>query len=819
MKIFDFLSLHQAGFALFIVSHSCFADNVIFGTEFLSDDAKQVNLARFESGKQLPGMYFVEVYVNGKVNSKKDMLFVDYASSPTGLTPCFSRNELLKFNLNQNAASKLKPINEGSECIDINSIDGSSVNYVFNEQRVLISIPDIYMTDTLNGIAPRDMWDNGINALLLNYSLNASNAKSKNHQESYYSGFFDARLNIGEWRVKNASTYQKSKELDKVEVRETYLETDLDAIDSYLRIGEIQTNSLIFSSLPITGVGLTSAEDMRPHSERYFTPIVKGVARTQATVEVRQNGYLIYQKEVSPGPFWISDVPANTSGGTLDVSVIESDGERRFTSLPYSSPALHISTGRLNYDFSVGRLNPSSSNIKKTNLSQASLIYGLPWDVSVYGGAQLSKEYKSISSGVGASIGYIGGISSDVMSSSSIINDREVDGAIFRIKYDKTIEETGTSLSLGFDHSLTGDYYTAGDILNRIESGVFESSSIRSRRLVSLSQNIMQRSSLQLQFNDENYHWGRRSAIGTVFSSSVFDNVTYSLSWLKTTDSTNNNEDSFLLSVRVPLGSMLGYKAYSTIEHSYSKNNENETRLSVDAYSYDQRSTLRASKSMAEKEGSNNESFLSASQGFNFGDLNVLYSAGDHTDKVNVGFRGGVLAHSEGVTAARYTPGAAALIDASGAEGITVHNSQAVTDGHGFAVSNMLTPYQENTVELTPPGVFTDSELLQTSTTVVPRKDSIVRAKFRANGGKKALITLRDPNGEQVPFGSLATDESNNAIGIVGEGGVLYASGLGLEGTISALWGRSGEYVCHAKYILPKERSKSGLYEVSLICN
>ncbi|MGL4750520.1 MAG: fimbria/pilus outer membrane usher protein, partial [Shewanella sp.] len=412
MKIFDISSLYLGGLALFIVSHSCFADNVIFGTEFLSDDAKQVNLARFESGKQLPGMYFVEVYVNGKVNSKKDVLFVDDARSPTGLMPCLSRNELLQFNLTQNAVSKLKPINEGSECMDVNSIDGSSVNYVFNDQRVFISIPDIYMSDTLNGIAPREMWDNGINAMLLNYSLNASNSKAKDHQESYYSGFFDVRLNIGGWRVKNASTYQKSKALDKIEVRETYLETDLDGIDSYLRIGEIQTNSLIFSSLPITGVGLTSAEDMRPHSERYFTPIVKGVARTQATVEVRQNGYLIYQKEVSPGPFWISDVPANTSGGTLDVIIIESDGERRFTSLPYGSPSLHISTGRLNYDLNVGRLNPSNSNIKETDLSQASLIYGLPWDVSVYGGAQLSKEYKSISSGVGASIGYLGGISS-----------------------------------------------------------------------------------------------------------------------------------------------------------------------------------------------------------------------------------------------------------------------------------------------------------------------------------------------------------------------------------------------------------------------
>lgn len=823
MKTFESPSLIQAGFALFAISQSCFANSVIFGTEFLSGDTNQVNLTRFESGKQLPGIYFVEIYVNGKLNSKKDVLLIEDDRSSNGLTPCFTRNELLRFNISQNATSKLGPINNNhSECIGLNGIDAASLNYDFNEQRVFISIPDIHMSKSLSGIAPKELWDDGINALLFNYSLNASNSKSQGYQESYYSGFFDSRINVGKWRLKNASTYQKNKNADKIEIRETYLETDLDNIDSYLRIGEIQTNSTIFSSLPITGAALTSAEDMRPYSERNFTPVVKGVARTQATVEVRQNGYLIYQKEVSPGPFWISDAPANASGGTLDVSIIESDGERSSTSLSYSSPALHINTGNLNYDVSIGKLNPSNNNIEKMSISQASIMYGLPWDISVYSGAQLSEEYKSIASGVGASIGYFGGISSDIISSSSLINSKEVDGAISRTKFNKTIEGTGVFLSLGFDKNIAGEYYTAGDVLNSNTSGATPPLPIASRQFASLAQNIMQWGSLQLQYNNESYQRGHRSTIGTVLSGSALDNLTYSLSWLKTTDtrsSTDRNEDSFLFSVRVPLGSHLGYRVYSAIEHSYSKYNENESRLSIDAYSYDQSSALRVSKSIAEKEGSNNESLLSASQRFNFGDISALYSVGDHADKLNVGFRGGLLAHSKGLTTAGYTPGAVALIDASGAEDVSVYNSMAVTDSRGFAVSNMLMPYQENTIELTPPPIFSDSELLQTSTTVIPRKDAIVRAKFRANAGKKALITLRHPDGSAIPFGSLVTSKSNNTIGIVGDDGVLYASGLDARGVVFVSWGRVGNSGCQADYNLPEERAKSGLYEISLTCS
>lgn len=42
---------------------------------------------------------------------------------------------------------------------------------------------------------------------------------------------------------------------------------------------------------------------MVPYSERQFAPVVRGIARTQARVEVKQNGYTIYNTTVAPGLF------------------------------------------------------------------------------------------------------------------------------------------------------------------------------------------------------------------------------------------------------------------------------------------------------------------------------------------------------------------------------------------------------------------------------------------------------------------------------------------------------------------------------------
>ncbi|MCU6209447.1 fimbria/pilus outer membrane usher protein, partial [Enterobacter cloacae] len=45
--------------------------------------------------------------------------------------------------------------------------------------------------------------------------------------------------------------------------------------------------------------------------------------------------------------------------------------------------------------------------------SQGSLIYGLPWETSIYGGMQAASQYQSLLFGMGKNMGDIGAVSFD----------------------------------------------------------------------------------------------------------------------------------------------------------------------------------------------------------------------------------------------------------------------------------------------------------------------------------------------------------------------------------------------------------------------
>ncbi|EDR4690280.1 fimbria/pilus outer membrane usher protein, partial [Salmonella enterica subsp. enterica serovar Paratyphi A] len=66
-------------------------------------------------------------------------------------------------------------------------------------------------------------------------------------------------------------------------------------------------------------------------------------AKTNATVEVRQNGYLIYSTSVPPGQFEIGREQIADLGvgvGVLDVSIYEKNGQVQNYTVPYSTPVL-----------------------------------------------------------------------------------------------------------------------------------------------------------------------------------------------------------------------------------------------------------------------------------------------------------------------------------------------------------------------------------------------------------------------------------------------------------------------------------------------
>lgn len=132
---------------------------------------------------------------------------------------------------------------------------------------------------------------------------------------------------------------------------------------------------MIYSIAAVRGVRLYTDNDMLPDSLNGFAPVVRGIAKSNAVVTIRQNGYIIYQSAVPQGPFALTDLNTTSSGGDLDVTIKEEDGSERHFTQPYASTAILRREGQTDFDISIGELN--NSDRYSPDLLQAQLLRGM----------------------------------------------------------------------------------------------------------------------------------------------------------------------------------------------------------------------------------------------------------------------------------------------------------------------------------------------------------------------------------------------------------------------------------------------------------
>lgn len=129
---------------------------------------------------------------------------------------------------------------------------------------------------------------------------------------------------------------------------------------------------------------------MMPDSLKGYAPVVRGIARTNAQVVIRQNGYQIYQSYVAPGAFEITDMYPTGGAGDLDVTVKESDGSEQHFTVAFASLPVLQREGRFKYAVTGGQYRSYNSDVEKTPFAQLTGIYGLPYGLTLYGGVQES---------------------------------------------------------------------------------------------------------------------------------------------------------------------------------------------------------------------------------------------------------------------------------------------------------------------------------------------------------------------------------------------------------------------------------------------
>ncbi len=102
-----------------------------------------------------------------------------------------------------------------------------------------------------------------------------------------------------------------------------------------------------------------------------------------------------------------------------------------------------------------------------------------------------------------------------------------------------------------------------------------------------------------------------------------------------------------------------------------------------------------------------------------------------------------------------------------------------------------LDPFTANWLDLDPQGLNDRVEIISSSTTVVPDSGAAVKVKFATRTGYPWFARITLPNGEAPPLGAEVFDDSERAVGAVGQGGLLYARVPQTRGSVSLVWGRA----------------------------
>ncbi|HAT1572547.1 MAG: fimbrial biogenesis usher protein [Kluyvera cryocrescens] len=830
-----------------------------FNPRFLADDPAAVaDLSSFEKGQELPpGTYRVDIYMNGGYMTTRDVTF-SAGENGHGLMPCLTRGQLVSMGLNTAAVSGINAL-ASETCVPLTEmIKDATIRLDVGQQRLYLTIPQAFMGNQARGYIPPELWDNGINAGLLNYNFtgnNVDNAVGGSSQYAYLN--LQSGVNLGAWRLRDNSTWSytsggsSASNENKWQHVNTWLERDITPIRSRLTLGDSYTNGDVFDGINFRGAQLASDDNMLPDSQKGFAPVIHGIARGTAQVSVKQNGYEIYHSTVPPGPFSINDLYAAGNGGDLQVSIKEADGSSQNFTVPYSSVPVLQREGHTRYAITAGEYRSGNEQQEEPSFFQSTLLHGLPAGWTLYGGTQLADRYRAFNMGLGKNMGDWGALSMDITQANATLpDDSKHQGQSVRFLYNKSLSELGTNIQLvGYRYSTRG-YFSFADTAYRRMSGYDVETqdgvihvqpkftdyynlaySKRGKVQMSVTQQLGRTATLYVSGSHQTY-WGTGNADEQlqVGLNTAVDDINWTLSYSLTKSAWQEGRDQMLaVNVNIPFSHWMrsdNTSAWRQASASYSMSNDMKGRMTNLAGLYGtvlEDNNLSYSVQTGYSGGGEGNSGGSGYAALNYrggyGNANVGYSHSDGIKQLYYGMSGGVLAHANGITFGQPLNDTVVLIKAPGAEGTKVENQTGVrTDWRGYAVLPYATEYRENRVALDTNTLADNVDLDDAVVNVVPTHGAIVRAEFKAQVGMKLLMTLTR-GGKPVPFGAVVTADNNQNSSIVADNGQVYLSGMPAEGKVRVKWGEGAAASCTANYRVPVQSQQQMLSQLSAVCH
>ncbi len=715
-------------------------------------------------------------------------------------------------------------------------IPDATSSFEFDSQRLYLSIPQIALDKNPRGYVNLADIDNGINALMLNYSYSGSkNYDRKKGGSDSTSNYVNLRpgLNIGAWRLRNYTTWSSSdNQSSKWDTVYTYASRGINSIKSQLTLGDSVSPSMVFDSVPFRGAQLATDDDMYPESLRGYAPVVRGIARSNAQITIRQNGYTIYQTEVAAGPFEINDLYPTGASGDLHVTIKESNGSEQYQIVPFASLPVLQREGYLSYSVTGGQYRAYDSHVDKTHFGQFTLIYGLPYGITAFGGSQISENYQSYSIGAGQNLGQFGALSIDVThASSKFTDDTKEQGQSYRFRYNKNLNDIGTNIALaGYRYSTKG-FYSLSEVFDTFRDTLYtpEIERRRNRGEITLSQNLGENyGSLSIGYVNEDY-WNsdKKTQSATLGYSNSWRGISYGINYTYNRDTStyayngnnqgqNEDDHQLALNVSIPIN-LFDSTFYYNLNTNSSSNGPNSGNMGLSASQLDNRLNWSLQQGYT-TQGQGSSGNMNATYKGQYGEVSGGSSYGKDNYNLYYGTNGSLVAHSGGIVLGQQLGETAAIVDIPEAGDVPILNQAGVvTNNQGYALVPYVTAYRKNAIDIDTSSLPDNTEMELTSQTVAPSRGALVKASFAANVGYRAMMELKFADGKPVPFGAQAIFKDNNQLnGMVGNDGKIYLSGLAESGSFIIQY--NDKQQCQVNYNLAGVSNYLGLYKTAAVC-
>ncbi|QCT19107.1 fimbrial biogenesis outer membrane usher protein [Jejubacter calystegiae] len=744
-----------------------------------------------------PGEYEFDVYVNDEWKGK----------FPFKVTN--GKEGTLQIQASQISMLDIRDISStatgGAEYIDIDTLlHGGKSSLKPGEMRVNLEVPQAWVNKSdRNWVAP-EKWDQGINGLYTNYNLNyysfhAKQADYSNTDNIYLS--LNSGLNLFGWHLIDNSTYMRYSNTGKGYWRNStrYLERPFASLGAVLRIGDAYTSSEYFDSIRFRGVTLNKSRQMLPDREQVYMPVISGVANTASIVNVYQDGHVIYQITVPPGPFAIRDLMPTGSRSDLTVEVKNSGGGGNVETfvVPFSSIPDMLRPGTSDWRFNAGEVNVLNSG-DDTRFMQFSYTRGMNNYWTLYSGLTASSDYQSWLAGSAVSIPWVGSVSGSMEQARyQLPGDEKRSGEKYTISWSKYLPSR-TNITLASYYYRTQDYASFSDYIatkDNIEYYGYNGITRYSKQAFSatVSQPLGEnygRLSLTAYWRD---YWNNRKSTKqyNLSYSNKFNSVNYTLSLRRSEynqsyydyDSYKGNQSSYLrsqrksensvyLSLTIPMsifdspGSISTRTSFQQGKYASTDLSVNGTKQDVD-YSLVLTNDNDAKTRSADLYGSWDTSWSRLSGG--------LTEASDYR-QMSMGASGSLLAWSGGVLASGSTGRSFVIVDAPGMKNATINGDSSVrTNASGKALVTNAVAYRQNNFSIdADEKQDSDVDLLGNIMHMAPYEGSITYLKYQTDTRRLFTLEARRENGESLPFGTAVLDGNGENLGYVSQGSQLY---------------------------------------------